>query len=99
MVGKLIFFNSWFGLLGMLIYSDIVELIRTFNYVAEFLYVNNTMQKSIKMCLLSKYFYIYTLKNKGTSQCHRITHFFLKWFHKEHLTSEEPFSLSKGSLW
>ncbi len=56
MVGKLIFFNSWFGLLGMLIYSHIVELIRTFNYVAEFLYVNNTMQKKYKNVFIVKVF-------------------------------------------
>ncbi len=33
----------------------------------------------------------FTLKNKGASRCHRI--FFLyKWFHKEPLTSEEPYN-------
>ncbi len=40
----------------------------------------------------------YTLKNKGASRCHRIT-FLSKWFHKEPLTSEEPFCFTKGSLW
>ncbi len=40
----------------------------------------------------------YTLKNKGASRCHRRT-FLSKWFHKELLTSEEPFCFTKGSLW
>ncbi len=40
----------------------------------------------------------YTLKNKGASRCHRRT-FLSKWFHKEPLTSEEPFCFTKGSLW
>ncbi len=39
-----------------------------------------------------------TLKNKGASWCHRRT-FLSKWFHKEPLTSEEPFCFTKGSLW
>ncbi len=39
----------------------------------------------------------YTLKNKGASWCHRRT-FLSKWFHKEPLTSEEPFCFTKGSL-
>ncbi len=59
----------------MLIYSHIVELISTFNYVAEFLYVNNYNAKSIKIMFIVKHFFIYTLKNKGASQCHRITFF------------------------
>ncbi len=42
--------------------------------------------------------YGYTLKNKGASRCHRRT-FLSKWFHKEPLTSEEPFCFPKGSLW
>ncbi len=42
-------------------------------------------------------FLSHTLKNKG-SRCHRIT-FLSKWFHKEPLTSEEPFCFTKGSLW
>ncbi len=37
-------------------------------------------------------------KNKGASPCHRRT-FLSKWFHKEPLTSEEPFCFTKGSLW
>ncbi len=40
----------------------------------------------------------YTLINKGASRCHRIT-FLSNWFHKEPLTSEEPFCFTKGSLW
>ncbi len=32
----------------------------------------------------------YTLNNKGASRYHRRT-FLSKWFHKESLTSEEPF--------
>uniref|UniRef100_A0A672MFC0 ZP domain-containing protein n=1 Tax=Sinocyclocheilus grahami TaxID=75366 RepID=A0A672MFC0_SINGR len=40
----------------------------------------------------------YTLKNKGASRCHRRT-FLSKWFHKEPLTSEEPFCFTKGPLW
>jgi len=40
----------------------------------------------------------YTLTNKGASRCHRRT-FLSKWFHKEPLTSEEPFCFTKGSLW
>ncbi len=38
----------------------------------------------------------YTLKNKGASRCHRIT-FLSKWFHKESLTSEEPFCFTKAA--
>ncbi len=38
------------------------------------------------------------LKIKGASWCHRIT-FLSKWFHKEPLTSEEPFCCTKGSVW
>uniref|UniRef100_A0A672T0N9 G-protein coupled receptors family 2 profile 2 domain-containing protein n=1 Tax=Sinocyclocheilus grahami TaxID=75366 RepID=A0A672T0N9_SINGR len=34
----------------------------------------------------------------GASRCHRRT-FLPKWFHKEPLTSEEPFCFTKGSLW
>ncbi len=40
----------------------------------------------------------YTLKSKHASQCHRRT-FSSNWFHKEPLTSEEPFFFTKGSLW
>ncbi len=36
------------------------------------------------------------LKNKGAS---RWRTFLSKWFHKEPLTSEEPFCFTKGSLW
>ncbi len=38
-----------------------------------------------------------TLKNKGAARCHKIT-FLSKWFHKELLTSEEPFCFTKASL-
>ncbi len=41
---------------------------------------------------------INTLTHKGASRCHRIT-FLSKRFHKEPLTSEEPFCFTKGSLW
>ncbi len=41
---------------------------------------------------------LHTLKNKGASRCHRRT-FWSKWFHKEALTSEEPFCFTKASLW
>ncbi len=40
----------------------------------------------------------YTLKNQGALRCHRRT-FLSKWFHKEPLTSEEPFCFTKGYLW
>ncbi len=48
----------------------------------------------MKLVILSSY----TLKNKDASQYHRIT-FLSKWFHKESLTSEEPFCFTKDSLW
>ncbi len=68
-----------------------------------------------KLCVLSQNIYVfsqnyreylrsltkhlYTLKNKGASHgIHRRT-FLSKWFHKEPLTYEEPFSFTKGSLW
>ncbi len=39
-----------------------------------------------------------TLKNEGASRRHRRT-FLSKWFHKEPLTSEEPFCFTKYYLW
>ncbi len=38
------------------------------------------------------------LKNKGASRCHRRT-FLSERFHKDPLTSEEPFSFTNSSLW
>ncbi len=37
---------------------------------------------------------IFTLKNKGA-----LRNVLSKWFHKEPLTSEEPFCFTNGSLW
>ncbi len=37
-------------------------------------------------------------KNKGASRCHRRT-FLSECFHKEPLTSEEPFCFTKDALW
>ncbi len=44
------------------------------------------MKISVTNSILS---WLYTLRNKGASRCHRRT-FLSKWFHKEPLTSEEP---------
>ncbi len=49
--------------------------------------VNLYQKKSLKNV---SYEAAFTLKNKGASRCHRRT-FLSKWFHKEPLTSEEPF--------
>lgn len=40
----------------------------------------------------------YTLKNKWASDAIE-EHVLSKWFHKDPLTSEEPFRLTKGSMW
>ncbi len=53
----------------------------------------------VHLVLLDNLLYNDTLlKNKGASQCHKIT-FLSEWFHKEPLTSEELFCFTKGSLW
>ncbi len=83
----------------MLIYSHIVELISTFNYVAEFLYVNNYNAKSIKIMFIVKLFFIYTLLKIKVLHNAIGEHFLSKWFHKGPLTSEEPFCFTNGSLW
>ncbi len=41
---------------------------------------------------------VYTLLKIKVPRCHRRT-FLSKWFHKEPLTSEEPFCFTKASLW
>jgi len=50
------------------------------------------------ICNCSTKYFLYTLKNKGASRCHRKT-FLSKWFHKETLTSEESFCFTKLYLW
>ncbi len=83
-------------------------------YSTDILYISNWDDSEFKQIAFSQYYRppwsglglhsrpttkqaSYTLKNKGASQCHRRT-FLPKWFHKEHLTSEEPFCFTKGSL-
>ncbi len=61
-------------------------------------YASNTKHLEQQGRSLSRYRRECTLKNKGASRCHGRTPL-SKWFHKELLTSEEPFSFTKGFLW
>ncbi len=61
-------------------------------------YASNTKHLEQQGRSLSRYRRECTLKNKGASQCHGRTPL-SKWFHKVLLTSEEPFSFTKGFLW
>ncbi len=63
-----------------------------------FYIISNRKANIIILSHLPSAFSKYTLKNKGASRYHRRT-FLSKWFHKEPLTSEEPFCFTKASLW
>ncbi len=65
-----------------------------FNWFTQESWFIQKLNTTIVCCLETQY----SLKNKGASRCLRRT-FLSKWFHKEPLTSEEPFCFTKGCLW
>ncbi len=73
-------------------FSDITALAQYFLFAFSFCFILFRILQSTSA--LQMEMYDYPLKNKGASRCHKIT-FLSKWFHKEPLTSEEPFCFTQ----